>query len=206
MSRLVRVSLFGTLALALSLLAGPVTRGADDDDLADIKEAQKVSDKLKKLIDAVADGKTMDLPELKKAVKDTTDLKHVMWAAYKPREKGGLGVGDKAGAIKPDGIEIKLINMGKKPLTAAQLEKEGPAIIQMAKVAQGMVEVVELNTPGQDLPKKPIADWKKFNKEQKDGAQDLIDAVNKNNPKAVQAAATKLYGSCTSCHGVFRPS
>jgi cytochrome c556 len=202
MTRLARVCLFTTLGFAVCLVAVPTSRG-DDDDAADIKEAQKATEALQKLIDAVV-AKQQDIPALAKALNDKTDLKHVMWSAYKPRSKGGLGVGAKAGAVKPDGIEYKLNDMTKGPLPAARLEKESPDLIRMAQAAQAMVEIAEINTPKKDDGKKKVADWKKFNKDQKDGAQELIEAVNANNPKAVQAAATKLYGSCTSCHGQFR--
>jgi cytochrome c556 len=61
-----------------------------------------------------------------------------------------------------------------------------------------------LNTPRPNAPNKPIAKWQQFNKQQQQAAQDLLDAVKANKPKDVQAAATKLYASCTACHGVFR--
>ena len=49
MDRLLRVCLFATLALAVCLLAAPLQCSADDkDDAADIKEAQKATEKLKK--------------------------------------------------------------------------------------------------------------------------------------------------------------
>jgi cytochrome c556 len=201
MTRFARVCLLGAVALAVGVLTAPATRGDDDD--ADIKEAAKATEALQKLIDAVA-GKQMDVPGLAKVLNDKTDLKHVMWAAFKPRSKGGLGVGAKAGTVKPDGIEYKLNDMTKGPLPAARLEKESADLIRMAQTAQAIAEIAEMNTPKKDEGKKKVVDWKKFTKEQKDGAQEVIDAVNANNPKAVQAAATKLYGSCTSCHGQFR--
>jgi len=207
MSRFLRCGLMGTLALGLCLWTASVTRSADDDDDAmDIKEAGKATEGLKKLIDLI--DKDKDKNEIAKAAEDLdkkTDLKHIMWAAYKPREKGGLGVGDKDDKIKPDGIEAKLINMFKREMPAEQLKKEGPALIKMAETAKAMAEIAELHTPTMNMPKKPIADWKKFNKAQKDAAGDLIDAVNKNKPDKVQDAVKNLYSSCTNCHSVFRP-
>ncbi len=212
MSRFARRWQSGILVLGVCLFATPGTRSADD-DADDIKEAQKATDKLKKLVDAVAkrgeagtDAKENDkaIGALKKTLNDATDLKHVMWAAYKPRAKGGQGVGEKAGIVTPDGIEAKLIALTKRALPAGQLQKEGPDLIRMAQVAQAIGEVADLNPPPAGNPKKPPAKWQQFNKEQKDGAKDLIDAVNANKPADVQTAATKLYGSCTQCHGVFR--
>ena len=203
MSRSVRCASFAVLSLIACLLAVPVTRSRDDDDAADIKEAQKVSDRLRKLVDAVADGRAKDVSDLKKPVSDTTDLKHIMWAAYKPRAKGGFGANPKAGG-SGEGIERRLDRLGAKGITAGQLDRESADLIRIAQVAQAMAEIAETHTPQQDMPNKPIAKWVKFNAQQKQSAQDLIDAVKANKPKDVQAAAAKLYGSCTGCHGVFR--
>ena len=213
MSQFRSVWLFAVLALGICLASTPATRSADEDDADDMKEAQKVADKLKKLTDAVAKrGEATTNPkendkaieDLKKGVNNTTDLKHIMWAAYKPRTKGGQGVGEKAGSVTPDGIEAKLVNLSKKPLPAGQLQKESADLIRLAQVAQAISEIAEMNAPKPGQPKQPLAKWMLFNKDQKDGAKDLIDAVNANKPAAVQTAATKLYGSCTQCHGVFR--
>jgi hypothetical protein len=203
MSRSVRLASFAALALSVCLLAVPVTRSADDDDAADIKEAQKVSDKLRKLVDAVAEGKAKDIPDLKKAVNDTAELKHIMWAAYKPQAKGGFGANPKPGG-SGEGIERRLDRLGTKGITQGQLDKESEDLIRIAQVAQALAEIAEMHTPQQNAPNKPIAKWVKFNQAQKQSAQELIDAVKANKPKDVQAAATKLYGSCTDCHGVFR--
>jgi hypothetical protein len=205
MSRFLRIGLFGVMALSLCLLASPVTRGDDDDDAADIKEAGKAMDALKKLIDAVETNK--DAKEVSKLANDLnkkTDLKHIMWAAYKPREKGGLGVGAKAGVIRPDGVEAKLISMSKKPMPAKQLEKESEDLIKMAEVSKAIAEIADLNTPKKDEPKKPITDWKTFNKRQKDSTKDFSDAVKAKDPDKLLDATKNLYSSCTNCHSVFR--
>jgi cytochrome c556 len=204
MRRFARVGLFAVLALGLCLLSSAVSRGDDDDEQekADIKEAGKATDQLKKLIEAFEKDK--GVADAAKDLNKKTDLKHIMWAAYKPRDKGGLGVGDKAGAIKPDGIEAKLISMSKKEMTAAQLTKEGPDLIKMGEVAKSMAEIAELNTPKKNEPKKPIADWTKYNTMQRTAAKDFIDAVKANKPDKLLDATKNLYSSCTNCHSVFR--
>jgi hypothetical protein len=205
MSRLLQFCPFGVFALTVCLLTAPARCGADDkDDAADIKEAQKATDKLKKLTDAIAEGREKDLADLKKALNDATDLKHIMWAAYKPQAKGGLGANPKPDSTTGMGIERKLDLIAQKGLPQTQLTRESADLIRMGQVAQAVAEIAEMNTPKKDEAKKTVADWKKFNKEQKDAAQDLIEALKANNPSQVRTAATKLYGSCTSCHGVFR--
>jgi hypothetical protein len=210
MSRLVRIALCAVLALGVCLLTSPVIRGDEEEEQEkrDKADAGKATEGLKKLIDLIEKDK--DKKDIAQAAGDLDktfnppDLKHIMWAAYKPREKGGLGVGNKGDNIKPDGIEAKLINMSKKEMSEAQLKKEGPALVKMAETAKAMAEIAELNTQRYVGPKKPIADWKKFNKTQKDAAADLIDAVNNNKPDKVLDATKNLYSSCTNCHSVFR--
>jgi hypothetical protein len=207
MKRFMRVCQFSAMALGICLLASPVTRG-DDQEEREAKEnkdaAEKLADPLKRLIDAVQNGK--GVAEATAVLDKNADekLKRIMWAAYKPRDQGGRGVGSAPGTIRPDGIEAKIISMSKKPLPAAQLEKESADLIKIGEVANAMVEVADLHTPKQNLPKKPIADWKKFNKLQKDSAKEFIDAVKKNDPDKVLDATRNLYSSCTNCHSVFR--
>jgi cytochrome c556 len=207
MRRFLRVGLFGALALGLCLLSSSVTRGDDQDEQekADIKEAAKATDSLKKLIDAIDVMK--EAKDVKKAAEDLnkkTDLKHIMWAAYKPREKGGQGVGDKPGTIKPDGVEAKIISMSKKELPEAQLKKESADLIKMAEVAKAMGEIAELNTPLKNDGKKKIADWTKYNELQKKSANDLVEAVKAGKADKVLDATKNLYSSCTNCHTTFR--
>jgi cytochrome c556 len=207
MRRFLRVGLFGALALGLCLLSSSVTRGDDQEEQekADIKEAGKANDALKKLIESIE--KQMETKDIKKVATDLnkqTDLKHIMWAAYKPREKGGQGVGATAGAIKPDGIEAKIISMSKKEMPEAQLKKESADLIKMAETSKAMAEIAELNTPKKDDGKKKVADWTKYNDLQKKSANELIDAVKANKPDKVLDATKNLYSSCTNCHTVFR--
>jgi hypothetical protein len=204
MNRFVRIGLFGVLALSVCLLTSAITRGDDDDDAADIKEAAKATDALKKLVEAIEAGKEKDIPKLADELNKKTDLKHIMWSAYKPREKGGLGVGAKPGTIRPDGIEAKIISMSKKPLPANQLQKESEDLIKMAEVSKAIAEIADRNAPQKDEPKKPKADWKKFNDLQKKSSKELIDAVKAKDPDKVLDATKNLYSSCTNCHSVFR--
>jgi Cytochrome C' len=209
MKRFMRVCVFSSLALGVCLLALPISRG-DDAEEREAKEnkaaAEKLADPLKKLIDAVQNGKGVAVAQAAAVLDKNADekLKRIMWAAYKPRDQGGLGVGSVPGAIRPDGVEAKIISMAKKPLPAAQLEKESADLIKMAEVAKAIAEMADLHTPKQNAPKKPIADWKKFNKLQKDSAKELIDAVKANDPDKVLDATKNLYSSCTNCHSVFR--
>ena len=205
MSRFVRFGLFGVLALGVCLLTNSVTRSADDDDKEDIDAAKKLADPVKKLLAAVQSGK--DVAKAAEDLNKKGDLKHIMWAGFKSRDKGGVGVGEKAGAIKPDGVEAKIISMSKKPMSGAQLEKESADLVKMAQVAQAIGDIAELNTPKKNDPKDPkktVAAWTKYTKLQKDSAKALEDAVKANDADKVLDATKNLYSSCTNCHSIFR--
>jgi len=206
MTRLLPVWSFGVLALGVCLIDAQVTRSADDDDddKEDIREAAKATAALKKLTDAIAQGKEQDIAKLREELNKTTDLKHIQWVAFKTRPKGGAGVGDKPGAIVPDGIEAKLNVLTKKQLPEAQLKTEAADLIRLAQVVQATAEINDLIKAKKDDGVKTMKDWVACNQFQKDGAQELIDAVKANDPAQVQNSAKTLYVSCTACHGMFR--
>src|SRR5262245_32490379 len=117
MSRLVR-----KLAPAVALSLGVVVLSAsstfaDDDDDKLIAAAQK---DVMELTKAVAAGKKVDPDKLKEIKKTYEELNHLM-AIYKPRDKKGRGIGPKGPG---DGIELKLVNMGKRKLSVMKLKAE----------------------------------------------------------------------------------
>ncbi len=202
MSRFLRFGLFGVLALSLCLLSSSVTRSSDDDDdKEDIAKAKKLADPLKKLVEAEMKGKgAADVAkDLNKAATKNGDLKAIMWAAYKPAEKAGIGVGPMG-----KGIEAKIISMQKKPLTDKELKDQTDDLIKIANVAKSMADIAELNTPLKDDGKKKVANWKKYNQTQRDAAKELEDATKGGKPDKVLDAIKNLYSSCTNCHGDFR--
>ncbi len=106
-------------------------------------------------------------------------------------------------------MEPKLIiEMRKKnPMSADDLKNESANLIQMADIAKAIGEIADLRTPPKNDPKDPkrtVVAWKRFTKMEKDGAQELIDAVKANDAAKVSDATKNLYSSCTNCHSVFR--
>jgi len=206
MSNVLRFCLFGVLALSICLLSTSMMVRADDDDddKEDIAKAKKLAEPLKKLIEAVEGGKADAIAKAVKDIDSKDDLKHIMWAGFKTREKGGQGVGPKAGAITPDGVEAKIISMSKKPMPAAQLNKESADLLRLAIVSKAIADVATEHTPKKDDGKKKVADWVKYNKLQKDSAQALEDAIKAKDPDKVLDSVKNLYSSCTNCHATFR--
>src|SRR4051794_26118450 len=110
------------LALGIWLLAAPEGRSAEDEE--EVKEAQQV-------IIKIADGGGGDAKAQAAALAKKVALENVMTAAFKPRSKGGLGVGPKA---KADGIELKIMNLSKRSLTKTDLTNQAKDLERMAEV------------------------------------------------------------------------
>src|SRR5437879_4357531 len=99
----------GGAVLACSLAVLTIT---EDGRAADKNKVQQALFKVADLIEK------KDLAGAKKeaaaiGAMDAFDLNDVM-QFFKPRSKGGLGLGPKAGAILPDGIESYYMNLEKK--------------------------------------------------------------------------------------------
>ncbi len=136
------------------------------------------------------------------AIAKKAELGDVM-QAFKPRSKGGLGVGPTPDAIKPDGIELKFIALGKaKSVNKADLAKQGDALAKAADETRAIADVAILYTE-KDGKKNP-AKWKQYAEDMRTAAGELANAARKHDAKAVKQAVEKVNGSCVSCHADFR--
>lgn len=188
----VRGWMAGTAVLAVGLYlltaSGP-GRAADD----------KLADKVSKLADAMAKND----PEAKKqaaALGKDVDLDVIM-DLFKPRSKGGIGVGEK-GSVKQDGIEIKLQALDKTAPTAKDATAEGDAIAKAAYVTAVIAAAVADKVPADK--KKDAKKWKDMSEEMSKTANELAVAAKSKNPMNIQKAAKSLNNSCIKCHDVFR--
>jgi cytochrome c556 len=180
------------LALGIWAAAASTGQGADDDDdKAAAKAAQADIVKLMDIMDKGGDpAKGADAIK-----KKFPELKPSMYI-FKPRDKGGLGVGPVA---KGDGIELKIMALSKKAPSAADAARMVDDFIKIAKVSRAMAEVTERYPP-----KQGARDWQKYTQEMRKGADELIAAAKKGDPAAIKKAATTLNASCTDCHSKFR--
>lgn len=191
MSRHARVLGVGAfvLVLAAALVVGDLA--------ADQKSATLGIDRLAKSLEKGSPDKAV-LDSMKKE-----NLDEIMYL-FKLRKSGGFGMGDKAGAITPDGIELKIIGLGKKTLKG-DLDKQGDAIAEAAYRTAAIAEVALHMCPiKKKMGEKDPKDWEKWTKGMKDAAMDLAKAAKAKDPKQVEAAAKKLNDNCQQCHGVFR--
>jgi len=126
--------------------------------------------------------------------------------SFKPRARGGFGLGGKAGLVpaNQDGIEAFLPTLSKKGLAPADAGKLGDPILEMAIRVLAIAEVSDHLWPESKESAKSKKKWLELNQMMKDGAKDLADAVSSKNYAGVKKAAAKLNTSCSECHSSFR--
>jgi cytochrome c556 len=138
-----------------------------------------------------------------KEIADKAELGDVM-QAFKPRSKGGLGVGKVPDAVKPDGIEQKFIAMGKskKGPSKADLTSQADALARAAAVtkAVGSITLLYADKDGKKNPTK----WKQYVGEMDKAADDLSKATQNSDSEGVKKAVGKINDSCINCHADFR--
>jgi len=138
------------------------------------------------------------------AVGKSMEVDEIMQTLALRRQKG-LGIGPKPGAITPDGIEAKIIALGKKPLTPKEAEAQSKDLARAAYVTAAVAEATRDKCPVQEKQgDKDPKEWKAWMEDMHKGALALAEAAMEKNPKAIKAAATKLQASCNSCHEKFK--
>lgn len=187
-----------TLAFGLVLFSSSAT-GHFFDEKADIKKAQKdILDLAKK----IEEGKDVgsDCAAIRKKYEELNTLMH----SFKPSPKGGIGTGlePKAG----DGIEVKIINLGKRALSPAALTKEKSAIVKLGYINAALAEISMHYAPEKPKGGKGAKEWKAYCEEMKKASMELVEAANAGKLPAIKTAATNLNNSCNNCHSDFRDS
>jgi hypothetical protein len=193
--------LIGSMAIIIAAGGWLRVNARHDDD--EDEDSKKATETLRKVAKAFGGGKEADKADVETLTK--LDLGESMHK-FKPRDKGGFGIGDKPGAISPDGIQSKVEALGKRKLTAAAVTKEADAIAQMALEVAAISVAATAHAPKKKEPGKDPKDWKQWTVEMKDSAVELNKAAKAKSADDIKKAATKLQGSCNSCHGAFRDS
>jgi hypothetical protein len=127
------------------------------------------------------------------------DLEDLM-ALFKKRDKGGIGVGPKAGVAAPDGIEAKLNSMGRDSPSAATLKKEGDALEDMGYVVAAMALV----TKAKPAPKAKTKDWNGWCDDMVAAGGKLSAAAKTQTSADLKTASSKINASCNACHSAYR--
>jgi hypothetical protein len=179
------------VGLTVVMLGVPSGQGADD--------TKEVREAVEKFVDFMSnkDNKPDEVTKQAKAIAKNFDLEQVM-KLMEPRDQGGFGIGGKAGAIKPDGIENKLKELAEKPeLKVDDYKLQAEAIKRMALQSAALSEVAQHLGPTKNMAPR----WKGFSDDMKKTALKLAEA---NKPSEVKAAAALLNKACVDCHNVFK--
>jgi cytochrome c556 len=202
MSRFARRLIAGA-TLALGICCAAATPGFSADDEEDAKAVKEAQEGIKKLMGmngnaAKAEAKSIANAARKAAGGGDDGLKYVM-RAFKPKAKGGLGVG-----AKGESIELKIIALGKRKLQPRDVTAQAKDLEKIAGVSKAIAEVTHYYTPKTKKAGKDPKDWTKFTDEMTKGADELTKAAKSGSPDAIKTAANNLNASCTNCHGTFR--
>jgi hypothetical protein len=144
------ICLIATLALGTGFLTNTEAGNATEDK--DIKGT------VLKISGAFEKGDAAGAKKLAESLKDE-DLEDVMHL-FKPRKDKGLGIGDKAGAVKPDGIELKVIALAMTAPPQKELNESSGDFAKAAYVAAAIAEVALTKTPEKKEKDKDPKDWK----------------------------------------------
>lgn len=121
------------------------------------------------------------------------------------RSKHGLGLGPKAGVIKPDGIEDMMLKLERKTSDAKDLTANAEALTRSTYVIAAIAEVTLLKCPvDQKVKNKDPKDWAAWTEDMRKASMELADAVKAKKPQEVKNAAKKLNATCVNCHDPFK--
>lgn len=187
---------FGAMALTLAILVVAGNVKADDEDSEEVKKAQKdVLELVKKITNGAKDVST-DAAKIAKKYEDLNTVMHV----YKPSRNGGIGYGKPAVG---DGIELKIIDLGKRATDAA-VKAQKKELLRLANINLAMVEIAKQYAPSKPKAGKGAKDWNLHAADMKKATLELIEAIKEGKGAKVKAAANNLNASCNNCHGDFR--
>lgn len=188
-----RTVLLGIGILAATLAVYLTDRAVAGGDKALHGSIKKLAATIKKGDDVKSDAESLAKKE---------EVEEIM-EVFKPRKKGGIGVGA-PGAVTPDGIELKLINLGRDAPSPAALGKEAAALEEMAYIVAAVAKVTHAKAPTSNQGKKTVKDWKQWSSDMHDASIKLAEAAKSKSASDVKTAASKVNAACNSCHSVFR--
>ncbi len=182
--------------LALLVMAGWVFLASS----GSAGEAAGLKDGVLKIAASVQKGDTAAAQSqaavLAKKVEDLADLMEL----FKKRDKGGIGVGLKKGVVVPDGIEIKLVKMGRDAPSTSEATKEAEALQHMGAVVAAMAYVTKSKPPAKVKAK----EWNGWCDDLAASGMKLSAAAKDHAPADLKAAASKINATCNACHSVYR--
>jgi hypothetical protein len=151
-----------------------------------------------KIADAVKKGEAGADKQAAALAKKIEDLDDLM-AMFKKRDKEGLGVGSKPGVATPDGIEVKLVALGRDAPSGATLKKEAEALEEMGYVIAAMGKIAK-HKPAAKAGK----DWNTWCDDMSATGLKLSAAAKSQTAADVKTLASKINTTCNACHSMYR--
>ncbi len=184
---------FTAALLAFGLLSMTFLRADDEEEEKAKKEAQEA---VRQLVESMKNNKGDFKARVEALHKKFDELKPIMWV-YKPRNKGGIGMGKSGAGIENELARLSGAKARPNPSKDPMLKTD---LIKAAEISMAIAEVTDLYAP-----KKDTAKWKGYTKDMKKSAEELLETVKSggDTPK-VKKALTNLNASCTNCHSDFR--
>jgi hypothetical protein len=175
---------------------------AQEKKAQDKKVNKEAREAVLRMADLVGQKDMVLLKQQAEAVAKSIESLDEVMNLLRARTKGGLGVGDTPGAILPDGMEAKLVNISRRPLGQPQLAKESKALVRLAQVNAAIAQISEARTSVDGM--KDAKSWQKWSADMRQSAIELAEAAEAMDAARVKVAAKKLNTSCTECHDKFR--
>jgi hypothetical protein len=164
------------------------------------EEKKAAQEAVLKLAETIKNGGNVQ-GQIAAIAKKFDELEPIMWV-YKPRKKGGIGMGQ--GGVDDMEITIGKISGPKFRMTPQKLAAMKDDLIKVGELSKAVAAISEQDKYVQQHGKKDTAKWKKYATEMKRYAEELIEAAKSDSAAKVKAAARKLSDNCTSCHSDFR--
>lgn len=196
MTAKLRYSIAGiTLMALLGLVYVSVPAfGQDGKDIP--ATVKKIAELIKKKDD---DGAKKMATGAAKNIEELGDLMHM----FRPRNKGGLGVGEKA-LPNPtkDGIEVYLRDLARD--VPATIAKQAEALETTGYWIAAMAELSHAKAPTKDVGKKTKKAWNTYSADMREAGLAFAKAATGKGAQEIKTAAAKVNASCNNCHSIFK--
>jgi hypothetical protein len=184
-----------TLAAMLGFvyLAAPALAGDGKDIPATVR---KIADLIKKKDN---DGAQKTAAKAAKNIEELSDLMHM----FRPRNKGGLGVGEKAMPNPTkDGIEVYLRDLARD--VPATIAKQSESLEATGFWIASMGELSLAKAPTKDQGKKTKKAWNTYSNDMREAGIAFAKAAGTKGSQEIKTAAAKVNASCNNCHSIFK--
>ncbi|MBI2805570.1 MAG: hypothetical protein HYX68_11385 [Planctomycetes bacterium] len=144
-------------------------------------------------------GASKDASAAAKNIEELADLMHM----FRPRSKGGLGVGEKPLPNKAkDGIEVMLRDLARD--VPSNIGKQAEALEITGYWIAAMADLTHAKAPKKNLGKKTIKAWNDYTTDMRVAGLAFAKAAAGKGGQEIKTAAAKVNASCNNCHSIFK--